>query len=292
MEYNVRQQLTRITQSGKVVDGSSGTTQFAYDSANKRIWKKNGSAEEFYFYGAQGEVLGAYKLVPDNQLPSTLRFQRLWTNEYFAGRMIKSQDKWVLTDRLGSVRYSHILYVGEDRGRITYYPYGEIRSEQYPNPSPPAMYARPLYGTYTRDHDTNLDYADQRYYASTYARFLTPDPYQASAGPSELGSWNRYAYVEGDPVNFGDPSGLFSISREAHDLLSHADSGWGGFGGCTYNPVAGPFLPQGPVCLSPIPLLFAFPAADDEKKGSSGFVVALVLIDLPPPSGAGRPESS
>ncbi len=39
-------------------------------------------------------------------------------------------------------------------------------------------------------------------------RFLSPDPYQASGGPGVPQSWNRYAYVMNNPVNYGDPSGL------------------------------------------------------------------------------------
>ncbi|MCC6588212.1 MAG: hypothetical protein IT168_16085, partial [Bryobacterales bacterium] len=53
-----------------------------------------------------------------------------------------------------------------------------------------------------------LDYADQRYYNSFWGRFTTPDPYKASAGAEGPQSWNRYSYVEGDPVNSNDPSGL------------------------------------------------------------------------------------
>ena len=52
-----------------------------------------------------------------------------------------------------------------------------------------------------------IDYADQRFYAATYGRFLSPDPYSASGGAGDPGSWNRYSYVGGDPVNFIDPSG-------------------------------------------------------------------------------------
>jgi hypothetical protein len=53
-----------------------------------------------------------------------------------------------------------------------------------------------------------LDYANNRYYSNAYGRFMTPDPYQASGGPSNPQSWNRYAYTSGDPVNFHDPAGL------------------------------------------------------------------------------------
>jgi RHS repeat-associated protein len=64
----------------------------------------------------------------------------------------------------------------------------------------------------TRDSYTGFDYADQRYYASSYGRFNTADPYQASGGPASPASWNRYSYVEGDPVNNVDPSGQFTLS--------------------------------------------------------------------------------
>ena len=38
---------------------------------------------------------------------------------------------------------------------------------------------------------------------------MTADPYMASGGPNDPGSWNRYAYAEGDPANNTDPHGLY-----------------------------------------------------------------------------------
>jgi RHS repeat-associated protein len=72
----------------------------------------------------------------------------------------------------------------------------------------------PEFTTYNRDSYTTLDYADQRFYASSYGRFNTPDPYQATgassgsvSNPSDPGSWNRYSYTRGDPINRLDRSG-------------------------------------------------------------------------------------
>ena len=58
------------------------------------------------------------------------------------------------------------------------------------------------FGTYNRDGYSGLDYADQRYYASGYGRFNTADPSRISAGPEDPSSWNRFSYVQGDPINF------------------------------------------------------------------------------------------
>jgi RHS repeat-associated protein len=64
------------------------------------------------------------------------------------------------------------------------------------------------FATYWQDSVSGLDYAHNRYYTSAYGRFMTPDPYQASGGPQDPGSWNRYAYTRGDPANRRDPLGL------------------------------------------------------------------------------------
>jgi RHS repeat-associated protein len=80
-----------------------------------------------------------------------------------------------------------------------------------------------------------LDYADQRYYVPGAGRFMTADPYRASAGPSDPGSWNRYAYTQGDPINNTDSSGLM-IDASTGDSGGGSPFGWfsfllPGFGG-------------------------------------------------------------
>lgn len=57
----------------------------------------------------------------------------------------------------------------------------------------------------------DIGHTDQRYYGVGSGRFNTPDPYMANNGgpgdPADPASWNRYAYVAGDPINYIDPSG-------------------------------------------------------------------------------------
>jgi RHS repeat-associated protein len=88
-----------------------------------------------------------------------------------------------------------------------YYPYGEGKGGN--NPADTWSFA-----TYWRDTATGLDYANQRYSSNQFGRFMTPDPYKAGTGSGDSHnpqSWNRYAYVVGDPVNFYDPRGLHAI---------------------------------------------------------------------------------
>ena len=61
--------------------------------------------------------------------------------------------------------------------------------------------------SYLRDADGG-DEAMMRRYGSYWSRFSQPDPYDGSYALSDPQSFNRYAYVQGDPVNLIDPSGL------------------------------------------------------------------------------------
>jgi RHS repeat-associated protein len=203
--------------ANRLIESYTGsyTSKYTYDHAHKRIYKHTGSAStaEFYFYGWNGELMGAYKKTNVTGWGWTsYAWEQEWTNVSFAGRQIQAQSKRVVTDRLGSVRWR---YDGiNPPATLAYYPYGEQMTSLGSN-----THSENRFATYVLDHNTGLDYADQRYHTATYGRFLTPDPYQASAGPADPGSWNRYAYVEGDPVNKNDPSGLLTIILGGTQLM-------------------------------------------------------------------------
>jgi RHS repeat-associated protein len=63
------------------------------------------------------------------------------------------------------------------------------------------------YTSYERDGSGN-DQAMYRQYHSYWQRFDQPDPYEGSYNLADPQSLNRYSYVQNDPVNFVDPSGL------------------------------------------------------------------------------------
>jgi RHS repeat-associated protein len=177
--------------------------EYAYDGNHRRVWKRKRIAEdeyrqEVYFYGVGGERLGTYRLVRHG---AALAFETVADNLYFNGRLIRSGREVVAVDRLGSVRWRRNLDTGAEQ-RFDYWPYGQEKPQA-------TVQEREKFGTYYRDA-TGLDYADQRYYVSHWGRFLTADPFvTATALRNPTRGWNRYAYVEGDPVNFWGPAGLF-----------------------------------------------------------------------------------
>lgn len=59
------------------------------------------------------------------------------------------------------------------------------------------------------DPETNLEHTLFRQYSGTQGRWLTPDPYAASASLADPQSWNRYSYVENNATNAFDPLGLY-----------------------------------------------------------------------------------
>ena len=58
-----------------------------------------------------------------------------------------------------------------------------------------------------RDSESGLDYFSARYYGSTLGRFLSVDPANAGADPTNPQSWNGYAYVLNNPLTGVDLDG-------------------------------------------------------------------------------------
>ena len=179
-------------------DGS--TVQWFYDPWGKRVGKVSTAYDqitqdmdttyEYTLYGITGQRLATVAcVVSRTPIPCNMA----WSNVYFNGRVLMSNGSPVGVDRLGSVRG------GIGGWQMKYWPYGEEEG------NPTTADNQDKFATYYRDWP-GQDYADQRYYDSTKGRFWTPDP-GGSANLSDPGSWNKYAYAGGDPVNFNDPAG-------------------------------------------------------------------------------------
>jgi RHS repeat-associated protein len=173
---------------------------YAYDPWGKRVmsgYNPNYSSPQpnytYTFYGVTGQALARVTCNGSNY-PAYPTCAIVGQNVYFGQKLITAGGVNVVTDRLGSVRAN-----GQGESSA-YYPYGEERTS--------TVDGREKFGTYFRDA-IGQDYADQRYYGSGTGSFFTPDPGGIkTANPGDPTSWNRYAYVQGDPINSGDPAGL------------------------------------------------------------------------------------
>jgi RHS repeat-associated protein len=171
---------------------------YGYAPGNKSVWKGSWTftyslgiytfsrgTDEITFWSVNGQKLATCNLTTPS---TTLIATQSGTNYYFGRKLIKNNNGWVYADRQGSV------------GK--FYPYGQ------------EIATTPTYGTekftgYFADSDTGNDYAVNRYMTPSSGRFMTPDPSGSRfANPANPGSWNRYAYVGGDPINRRDARGL------------------------------------------------------------------------------------
>ena len=77
------------------------------------------------------------------------------------------------------------------------------------NRSSNAAFQPKRFTSYERDNNGS-DEAMFRRYNRWHGRFDQPDPYDGSYSLTNPQSFNRYAYVQNDPVNFVDPSGMIA----------------------------------------------------------------------------------
>ncbi|MDX6446719.1 MAG: hypothetical protein QOH71_3793 [Blastocatellia bacterium] len=120
---------------------------------------------------------------------------------------------WLVNDRLGTPR----MIVDKSGSlasvrRHDYLPFGEevyagtggrTTAQGYMSDS-----TRQKFTGYEYDAETGLNFAQARYQSSVQGRFTSTDPMMASATVADPQSLNRYSYVQNDPVNLIDPSGL------------------------------------------------------------------------------------
>jgi RHS repeat-associated protein len=243
-EYDVDNRLWKSAEAVGAVPHYYG-----YDGSNKRVYKNRHLGQDgqenplwdeaLTFYGVGGERLGEYAVGFDPLWGGQhqMRFTEKKTLVWFGGKLLREGQWNVVQDRLGSVRVRRLAEWPWTEETADYYPYGGEK------PSTTTQ-GREKFATYLRD-ETGLDYADQRYHWPDSGRFLTPDPYLASGGAGEPGSWNRYAYVGGDPVNYFDPSGEIALSADLNNILFRitvtamtlrAGGGGGGGGGSAHIP--------------------------------------------------------
>lgn len=126
----------------------------------------------------------------------------------------KDRTAYLHTNHLGAVeaatdREGKLLW------RAAYHPYGKLASLSAQrgfqlNLRLPGQYL---------DAETGLHYNDRRYYDPELGRYLTPDPIGLQGGV------NSYAYVDGNPLKYVDPSGLVLFAFDGTGNSSNPGTG-------------------------------------------------------------------
>ncbi|MBF0106539.1 MAG: hypothetical protein HQM16_14585 [Deltaproteobacteria bacterium] len=109
----------------------------------------------------------------------------------------------VTEGKIDGGRHAGIVYPrGSLIQRIEYYPFGEQKFVLNPN-----LDLKPAYTGQQFDADSGLYYYKSRYYNPQIGRFIQPDTVIPDAG--NLQGYNRYAYVNNNPLKYRGPDGAF-----------------------------------------------------------------------------------
>jgi RHS repeat-associated protein len=136
--------------------------------------------------------------------------------------------QWLISDHLGTPRM--IFDASGDLDKTTrhdYLPFGEELFAPTGRRSTALGYTgdsiRQQFTLKERDVETGLDYFGARYYSSMQGRFTGTDP--GPFTPADPQNFNRYSYVQNNPLKFVDPTGktLTLTGTDADDLVEELE---------------------------------------------------------------------
>jgi RHS repeat-associated protein len=130
------------------------------------------------------------------------------------GGTLYREEFWLVHDRLGTPR----MIVDKSGSlasvrRHDYLPFGEelyagIGQNRTTTNGYMGDSTRQKFTGYENDPETGLNFAEARYQSPVQGRFTSVDPLGASANVVSPQSLNRYSYVQNDPTNANDPTGM------------------------------------------------------------------------------------
>ncbi len=141
----------------------------------------------------------------------------------------EAKISYLTNDHLGSPRITTDA-TGQVISRRDFHPFGEeiFTAQRTQALGYTADSVRQKFTTYERDNETNLDFAQARYFRSGFGRFNSPDTMMASARRIEPQTFNRYGYVVNNPLRFTDPTGFSEcppVCREGERVVTNNGSG-------------------------------------------------------------------
>jgi RHS repeat-associated protein len=184
-----------------------GNLQQAYDGERLRVKKVDGGYTTYYL---RSTVLGGRVL-------AELDWQGSWSRGYV-----------YLGSQLLALQWGGVYWVHQDpvvkSQRLTDYngtTTAVVELDAWGGETDRSWQQTPQsqrYTTYLRDSNES-DEAMHRRYNRWWGRFNQPDPSDTSYDVTDPQSLNRYSYVQNDPVNFVDPSGLNMETEERCTLV-------------------------------------------------------------------------
>ncbi len=173
---------------GRLLSGGGAT--YTYDGEGRRIKRVAAGSTYWYWYGADGGLIG-------EDTPE----------------LIETGVQYLSTDALGSTRL--VTKASQEvAARIDYWPFGEeiVASSSAGNRDLVSGYggAAALKQRFTgkeRDPEMGFDYFGARYLANAQGRWTSPDPKLMPDAFDDPQSWNKYGYVRNNPLRLIDPDG-------------------------------------------------------------------------------------
>lgn len=209
---------------------SDGVNTYTYDAVNRLKTMTGPSVAASYAYNGLGDRL---QETVDGQTTNFMMDYNTGltqvlndgTNNYIYGNgriaQVSTGTEYFLGDALGSVRQ-----LADASGAVTYAssydPYGVVTTT--------GGSSRSVYG-YTGEYTSNeMVYLRARHYAPGMGRFITRDTWGGDANSPM--TFNRWSYVESNPINYTDPSGNFAVPIDygayySQSLASNTISGSG-----------------------------------------------------------------
>jgi RHS repeat-associated protein len=181
----------------RMVTAANGySASYVYDAFGHRVRTVYNGQNQDFLYDLNGKTI-------DQVTAGVLTRSEIYTpggihiGTYLNGTTYFDSSDWLGTSRV------HTNASGTGVGSCTSMPFGEDLTCSGTDPSPIQFTGQ------EQDAGSGDAHFPFRYYSEVMGRWLTPDPAGMSAvDPTNPQTWNRYAYVMNNPLNYVDPLGL------------------------------------------------------------------------------------